>query len=547
MKTFAAAFLFLFAVSANAQTVIKGTVTDANGGTPILAQAHVGNYHENAKKSTTYTCAKDGSFEFTLPKPGMYSLRVSAVNHEEATLPLVLREGDKNVELNVQLKPNPFNKSFDQIVIIGDWNKFDFSASDTMTPTIVNGKTIYTYQREATGDTLSYQLLGIAGSHSVNGTTADYYTYDGGGDYRSVVHTRKGEKVTITFDPSKLNFAANENLPSVTVKNNSFLQKAIALTMKADAMFEASLTYPTQGGPVTMSQPKYQKLLDFLKENFEKERTTGDALSAQFAGVTLADKYSRMPSTGADIASEILTTVPASCPFWTMSPFESIALTRLVDSNFGATYRQGLEKNPEKGVRANTLSDEMQQAFSSKDEKEGKRIYTLLKKDYSDVPEIKYALNEYDPDAPTQVGKHVPAFDVAMLGSTDRVSDKSMLGKYYMIDFWATWCGPCVGEMPAIHKAYERFKGRKGFEIVSLSMDASEKNIAPFRANKWPMPWINAFIPGVWDADIAKEFEVSFIPDPILVGPDGTILARQEDLRGDKLEQTLGKYLGESD
>ena len=112
-----------------------------------------------------------------------------------------------------------------------------------------------------------------------------------------------------------------------------------------------------------------------------------------------------------------------------------------------------------------------------------------------------------------------------------------------MIDFWSTWCGPCVREMPAIHKAYERFKGRKGFEILSISMDGSEKQIAHFR-KKWEMPWMHVFIPGVFENDVAKQFEVAGIPKPILVDARGEIVAMQDELRGESLEATLEKFLG---
>ena len=56
----------------------------------------------------------------------------------------------------------------------------------------------------------------------------------------------------------------------------------------------------------------------------------------------------------------------------------------------------------------------------------------------------------------------------------------------------------------------------------------------------------HTFIPGVFEADLAKKFEVAGIPKPVLVGPDGKIVAMQEDLRGDNLEKTLAKYLGET-
>jgi thiol-disulfide isomerase/thioredoxin len=225
---------------------------------------------------------------------------------------------------------------------------------------------------------------------------------------------------------------------------------------------------------------------------------------------------------------------------------EASAITSLGDKNLVENYKKDLKNNPEKSVRAIAYADDLEHAVKAKDTKEWKRLYALLKDEYGDVPEIKWTIIQNNPDAVVMVGKPVPSFEVVLLDGSGKVSNTSMLGKYYMIDFWATWCGPCVREMPAIHKAYEKFKGKKGFEIVSLSMDAAEAQIAPFRAKKWKMPWINAFIPGVFEAEIAKKFEVAGIPKPVLVGPDGKIIAMQEDLRGEELEKTLAKYLGES-
>jgi hypothetical protein len=60
------------------------------------------------------------------------------------------------------------------------------------------------------------------------------------------------------------------------------------------------------------------------------------------------------------------------------------------------------------------------------------------------------------------------------------------------------------------------------------------------------MPWLHAFIPGVFDAELAKRFEVAGIPKPVLVDPSGKVVAMQEELRGETLEKTLGKFLGQS-
>jgi thiol-disulfide isomerase/thioredoxin len=555
MKSRINVFLFLLGLAVVApssnlfgQIVIHGTVIGGDGQRPVSAYAHFGNYNEITKLSKSYPCTMDGTFEITVPEPGIYSLRVSAVDHEEATIPLVLQASDKTVELTVQLKPNPVNDDLSKLAVVGDWNNFDWSSAQTMKKIIDGeGHTIYIAERTATADTISYQLIGLSKGRSVNGTRADYFVYDGGGDYRSVLRTHRGNPVTIFFDRSLLLYPKNDNLPIVTVKNNIFLQKSIALTMKVDAMRKAAMVVPTQGGPVTISSAKVREMGEFVKADFQKELDSGDSLSAQYAGVIRASQYSPNSfSFGADEASLILNTVPASSPFWAMASTEAWALTKVVDPSFGHEYQMGLESNPDKSVRGTAFCSEMQAAYEAKNDKEWKRLYAIVKNEYSDVPMAKYALIQYNPDADVMVGKHVPGFEVTTLGGSQKVSDKSMLGKYYMIDFWATWCGPCVGEMASMHSAYEKFKGKKGFEIVSLSMDAAENNITPFR-KKWKMPWVHAFIPGIWDAELAKKFEVASIPKPILVGPDGTIVAMAESLRGDELEKTLSKYLGVSD
>ena len=530
------------------QITVRGIVIGGDGQRPILADAHVGKYNEDKNLSAAYECSIEGKFEFTLPGPGIYSLRVSAVDHEEVTIPLVLQTNDKIVELNVRLKPNPIDTTFKWIGAIGDWNNFDWSSPQTLTAIKDgDGNTIYTTERTATGDTLSYQLLGITKGRSVNGNQANYFVYDGGGDYRSVFHTQRGNKRSITFDPRFMKYPKNDSLPIVTVKNNMFLQKAIALSIKVDEMRNAAMVVPTQGGPVTMSSAKVREMGEFVKADFQKEISSGDMLSAQFAGVIRASQYSPNSfSFGADEAAQILNVVPASSPFWAMANNQVWALTGVVDSSFGHAYQKGLESNPDQSVRGTALCYEMIAAHDAKNDIEWKRLYELVKNDYSEVPMAKFTLVEYNPDAAVMVGKHVPDFEVTTLGGAGKVSDKSMLGKYYMIDFWATWCGPCVGEMASMHSAYEKFKGKKGFDIVSISMDAAENNITPFR-KKWKMPWTNAFIPGIWDAELAKKFEVASIPKPILVGPDGTIVAMSESLRGDELEKTLSKYLGASD
>jgi thiol-disulfide isomerase/thioredoxin len=122
------------------------------------------------------------------------------------------------------------------------------------------------------------------------------------------------------------------------------------------------------------------------------------------------------------------------------------------------------------------------------------------------------------------------------------VSPESLKGKVYLLDFWATWCGPCIAELPHLQEAYKDLHD-KGFEIVSISLDSNKADVTQFWKRN-PMPWTH-----VYDEDrpqderLADRFGVYGIPHTILVGKDGKIFA--QDLRGAALAKTVQAALGE--
>jgi peroxiredoxin len=112
-------------------------------------------------------------------------------------------------------------------------------------------------------------------------------------------------------------------------------------------------------------------------------------------------------------------------------------------------------------------------------------------------------------------------------------------GKVVLVDFWATWCGPCVQELPNVLNAYEKYHA-KGFEIVGISLDKDESKLTTFTTDR-KMPWQQFFDGKMWQNKLAVKYGINSIPATYLLDGEGKIIAR--NLRGEALDEALAKAL----
>lgn len=135
------------------------------------------------------------------------------------------------------------------------------------------------------------------------------------------------------------------------------------------------------------------------------------------------------------------------------------------------------------------------------------------------------------------IGKTVEFTQTDDKGNEFKLS--SLKGKYVLVDFWASWCGPCRAENPHLLKAYNQLKG-KNFEIVGVSLD--ETKAAWLGAVKQDgMPWIQVSDLKGFKSDVAVKYGISAIPQNFLINPQGAIIAK--NLRGEDVDQKLSALI----
>ena len=149
-------------------------------------------------------------------------------------------------------------------------------------------------------------------------------------------------------------------------------------------------------------------------------------------------------------------------------------------------------------------------------------------------------LKQIDLQASVAVGAQFQDFHVQdLLGQPLSIS--ALKDKIVLVDFWATWCVPCVAELPNVKAAYEKFHA-KGLEIVGVSLDEDKNELLGFlKTNN--VPWPQFFDGKRWTNELAVKYAISAIPATFLLDRSGKIVAKNDTLREKGLELELAKLL----
>jgi len=137
------------------------------------------------------------------------------------------------------------------------------------------------------------------------------------------------------------------------------------------------------------------------------------------------------------------------------------------------------------------------------------------------------------------VGQEVP--EIVMNSPEGKeIKLSSLRGNYVLIDFWASWCGPCRAESPALVSLYKKYN-KKGFEIYSVSLDATKADWEKAIEKDGLSAWAHVSDLKYWESAAGQAYNVKSIPFTVLIDKDGKMIAK--GLRGEDLEKKLAEIL----
>ena len=516
---------------------------------------------------------EDGAFSFTLDHPGSYYLWIAGPHHKSMLRPLFIDE-PRPVALEVRMSTPDYVEEIDSVLVIGAFNDFSTDEGGRPMERLPDGTFAATI--DAPADTFAYQLMGVqVDDYMLGGTLADYFVYDQkypifsnrAGKFISVVQAG-GDSVHITFDlrdlprsEAAVSFEFQDKT-SRTARLTAFYED---LSRRSDRFIKALKAHRDAGDQTAFEYNWSDDQAD-LKQMIEAEE---DPILQQYL---LLNYFSRLRPTPEDslFARRVFEDILPSSLLWSLEwvgPINTFIKTSRIAKQpdvVEAYSRRVIEEHPDSTVIAAFLSYEVGRAFQAmkkekyamaSDEVPGVSAaamdfsiyYDRLMTEFGDTPDARRAKARYAPTRSIQPGNPIPDFAVASLDdSTMTITPETLTGKVYLIEFWAVWCGPCIGEMDYLHAAYDQFKDR-GFTILSLSFDNRPEEVAEFRQDRWTMPWLHGFVENGFRSALAEQFEVVGIPKAILVDETGIIVATESELRRDRLAETLARVFGDTE
>jgi thiol-disulfide isomerase/thioredoxin len=493
------------------------------GGAPMrLAHVHFGGRMVPVDAS--------GAFTVKAPAPGLHTARFTGVDHAEHTFGFFFDGEAQEVVVTLGTYPRSHASAGASVVVLGPSKGGGEREALRRVPLQQQPDGAYTAEVEVTGGELAYEIESVFENRTVNGTQSESFEYDGGGDYVSLLHART-TRVRLRFDPAGL---PAPGLPEALrfAAPASRAARIAGLHLDTARRGRAALSGPVDPG--------------WRRELAAALRTETDAdvrAAMMIAYLTPASPIDPRSEEAVLLARELLGAQRPDAGMWALCPESALVAVDLGGHRpEDVAYVDALiEALHDRDVAADLAYARLVDATHASREDEAVRAYALIQRRFAGTRAAR-AARRFDPSRSVKIGKLLPDFDLAALPEGKPVAHHTragLRGKVVLIDFWGTWCQPCVDEMKALHLAYEQHR-KEGFTILSIAGNDTPDSVKAFRKGPWAMPWGHVVLDASNLKETLERFDVASFPTPILVNGDGVVLAFGDELRGGALIKTVG-------
>ncbi len=550
-----------------AATIVRGTLVGGDG-RPMQA-ADVALYLPYAFRQIASTSADSlGRFAVATSVGGPLRVRFMGAQHQSRFLELLPAPG-QDVVVDVRLRALKLDSTMDSVRAA----VARAGARDTTVRLARGADGVFRGEVPVDGDTASVRILGVVVFGAVVPAGAAQYVPAGWTDYRAIFRT-PAARVAIAYDPRRL--VRDTTAAAVRFRDTTTVAARLAalsedIEARNQRAYERYKAQDPKGKDTTGKV--LQRRADSTEIATRQRQLAGEHEPAVRQLLLERVLMLARDTTRADVATRRAAAeqVDPHSPVWLLeigaagwvldqrataadpAPRDTTAAGRVRRAARLTAYADTVLADPgvPRPLKAELLANLAGAWGAAGVPARADSLLTVVDTSYGGSMSSAWLRTQYSAKRAIAVGRPLPAFRFAALGGpggkvphdTTGVTPAAIRGKTVLMDFWAVWCGPCVAELPNLQKAYTKYKPR-GLEVLSVSLDEAAADVAKFRREKQPMPWLHARAPGGFTDPNIKAFEILGIPRAVLVGPDGVVLAADEELRGDRLDGTLARVLG---